>query len=179
MHQPFRSIAVAVFDTAADAERSVQGLRRAGFGADEIGILEPDADVEHARVTDAAPDGQDIPSGVRGFSAAGAVIGGLLGAVTALVIPGIGAVVAGGILATSLGAALGVAAVLAAFGLSDRQASFYERQLGAGRTIVTVEVAGRYEKATQIFRAHGARWIDATGNGSTQSVGAESSTRTR
>jgi hypothetical protein len=175
MQQPFRSIAVGVFDTAADAERSVQDLRRAGFAADEIGIVEPDADVEHAHVTDAASDGQGIRSGVRELSTAGAVIGGLLGAATALVIPGIGAVVAGGILATTLGAALGVAAVLAGFGLSDRQASFYERQLEAGRTIVTVEVTGRYEEATQIFRAHGARWIDATGNGSTQHAVAEPS----
>jgi hypothetical protein len=70
---------------------------------------------------------------------------------------------AGGILASTLGgAALGLTAVLAGFGMSGQQSSVYERQLEQGRTIVTVNAAGRYQEVLDILVRYGARWVDST-----------------
>ncbi len=169
MQAEFRSFAVGVFDTAVLAEKCVEELRRAGFAADEIGIIEPDPDPASTTLADGNATGDARSSGVRRLGTAGAVIGGLLGAATALVIPGAGPVIAGGILATALGGAtIGFTVVLAGFGMSAPRATFYERQLEQGRTIVTVNVAGRYQEATDILRAGGARAVDATGVGTKQ-----------
>jgi hypothetical protein len=163
MQADFRSLAVAVFDSAAKAEQSVAELRRVGFAADEIGIIEPNADTADATSADAPRLGQEGAPSVRQLGTAGAVIGGLLGAVTALVIPGIGAVIAGGVLASAMGgAALGLTAVLAGFGMSGRQTTLYEHQLEQGRTIVTVDVSGRYQEALDVLVRGGALWVDST-----------------
>lgn len=162
MQAESRSLAVGVFDTATQAERSVDELRRAGYAADQIGILEPDDTSEQT------PSGPSALARAGGHGAAGAVIGGLLGAVTALAIPGVGPILAGGALATALsGAALGVTVgkiigVLASLGLSEREATFFERQLEQGKTIVTINVAGRYQEALDILIGCGARWVDST-----------------
>jgi hypothetical protein len=176
MHDEFRSLAVGVFDTVAKAERCVEALRLAGFAADDIGIIEPDTQASDGTVADEPSADQDGAAGVstsaRRLGAAGAVIGGLLGAATALVIPGIGPVIAGGVLASALGgAALGLSVVLAGFGMSRPRATLYERQLQQGRTIVTVNVAGKYQVALDILKMCGALWVDSTntsfGNDST------------
>jgi hypothetical protein len=169
MEAPFRSLVIGVFNTAAEAEHCVEDLRRAGFAADEIGIIEPDAEATTRSPAEETTAESGRFSGVRRLGAAGAIIGGLLGVVTALVIPGIGPVIAGGVFSTALGgAALGFTVVLAGFGMTERQATFYERQLEQGKTVVTVNVAGRYQETTEIFRAAGAHSIDATGVGTRQ-----------
>ena len=169
MEATVRSLVIGVFNTAAEAEHCVEELRRAGFAADGIGIIEPDADAATRSPAEETTAESGRSSGVRRIGAAGAIIGGLLGVVTALVIPGVGPVIAGGVLSTALGgAALGLSVVLVGFGMTRRQATFYERQLEQGKTIVTANVAGRYQKATTIFRAAGAHSIDATGVGTRQ-----------
>jgi hypothetical protein len=172
MQADFRSLAVGVFASAAEAEQSVAELRRVGFAADEIGIIEPNTDTADTTPADAPPTGQDGSPSVRQLGTAGAVIGGLLGAATALVIPGIGSVIAGGVLASALGgAALGLTAVLAGSGMSGRQTTLYEHQLEQGRTIVTVNVSGRYQEALDVLVKGGALWVDSTNTG----FGADSS----
>jgi hypothetical protein len=44
MEAPFRSLVIGVFNTTDEAEHCVDDLGRAGFAADEIGIIEPDAE---------------------------------------------------------------------------------------------------------------------------------------
>lgn len=44
MQPELRSLAVGVFDRRDQAEHCVEELRRVGFAADQIGIIEPDPD---------------------------------------------------------------------------------------------------------------------------------------
>ena len=93
---------------------------------------------------------------------AGGVAGGVLGAAAAFFIPGIGPILAGGILATTLGgAALGSIAggFLGLFthaGVPEEKASYYEQEFKNGRTIVTVNAPDRTQKASEVLQRYGA-----------------------
>ena len=108
---------------------------------------------------------REIDEGADAVS--GAVLGGFLGAAAAFLIPGIGPVVAGGILVTALaGAAIGATAggVIGAFvsmGLPEHDARHYAREFEAGRTIVTVKTDGRQQEAFDILRRDKAREVQA------------------
>ncbi len=84
----------------------------------------------------------------------GGIVGGLLGAAAALLIPGIGPAVAGGILAATLGGAAigavagGILGVFADMGIPEHEAHLYRRELAAGRVLVTVQADA--EKARQV-----------------------------
>src|ERR687886_204135 len=95
---PTRSTVVGVFESRDAAERAVEALQRAGFRPDQVGF--------------AMRGGGDVPEGTTDTvagnnagagAATGAILGGLLGAAAALLIPGIGPVLAGGVLAPLLG----------------------------------------------------------------------------
>lgn len=146
-------VVVGVFDDQAQARQAIEELRRAGFSDDEIGYL--------TRATTAESNDEeraDVTTGAAG----GGVIGGVLGAAAALLIPGFGPAVAGGILIATLGGVvLGAAAgsiytALVSLGVPERDASFYQQELQAGRTIVTVKSDGGEEQALAILRHHGA-----------------------
>ncbi|MBA2678671.1 MAG: hypothetical protein H0U76_09810 [Ktedonobacteraceae bacterium] len=100
---------------------------------------------------------------------AGSVIGGVLGAAAALLLPGIGPVVAGGVLASIFGGGAigGVAGgFLGAFtgmGVPADQAHYYEREIKAGRTILTVHTVERQQEVTDILRQNGAHDVQAHG----------------
>jgi hypothetical protein len=100
---------------------------------------------------------------------AGGVIGGVLGAAAALLLPGIGPIVAGGVLASIFGGGAigGVAGgFLGAFtgmGVPTEQAHFYEREIKAGRTILTVHTRDRQQEVTDILRQNGAHDVQAHG----------------
>ncbi len=97
----------------------------------------------------------------------GGVIGGVLGAAAALLLPGIGPVVAGGVLAAVFGGgAIGGAAggFLGAFtgmGVPEEQAHYYEREIRAGRTILTVHTIERQQEVTDILSQNGAHDVQA------------------
>jgi len=99
----------------------------------------------------------------------GAVVGALTGAgvgalvglgILAGVIPAIGPVIAGGALASLLANAAGGAAIvglvgtLIGLGIPEEDAQFYESELKAGRTVVTVQAGNRIEEARAILYRH-------------------------
>lgn len=147
------TIVVGVFETAEQARDAIDGLKRAGFGENEIGFV--------TRVGVADPQG-DVPSTTATGAVGGGVVGGVLGAAAALLIPGLGPALAGGILAATLGgAALGAAAggvigALTGLGISEKDAQFYQKELEAGHTVVTVKSSIDHEAALSILRQHGA-----------------------
>ncbi len=155
---------VGVFSNRENADRAVSELERAGFNMDQIGyaVRQPGADQTNATVARAGNVGADVATG----AVSGGVIGGVLGAGAALLIPGFGPVLAGGILASALGgAAIGAAAggilgALTDVGVPENEARYYQSEFEAGRTIVTVRADGRQEKALEILRRYGA--YDAT-----------------
>lgn len=153
-----RETVVGVFRDRAAAERAVRDLEAAGFSHGQIGVVAPHEGEPGVDVSTAPEYETHAGSG----AAAGAVVGGVLGAAAALLIPGIGPVVAGGILAAALGgAAVGVVAggivgALVGMGVPEEEAHYYEGEFKAGRTLVTVRARERYDEARDILRRDGA-----------------------
>jgi hypothetical protein len=106
---------------------------------------------------------------VEADAAAGSLVGGFLGAVAALLIPGIGPVAAGGILLTPLvSAAVGALAGdviggLVGMGLSEEAAQLYAHEFEAGRTLVSVKADDPQQarEAQDILLRLGARDVQA------------------
>lgn len=97
------------------------------------------------------------------------VVGGVLGAAAAILLPGIGPAVAGGILVTILGGAMVggvVGSFLSAFaglGVPEEKARYYEEEVKAGRIIVTIQIKSSEQEHTalDILRQHHAHDVQA------------------
>jgi hypothetical protein len=155
-----RTTLVAAFEDRTEAERAVDDLEQAGFTADQVGFAIRGSDaVQGGMLTDAqgAKDGRGAAAGM----AAGAGIGAILGAAAALLIPGVGPVVAGGVLTMAFGGAVagtaigGIFGAMTGLGISEEEAKFYEYEFNAGRAIVAVKAGPRCADAAQILRRHG------------------------
>jgi hypothetical protein len=95
----------------------------------------------------------------------GAVTGGVTGAVLAaaasLLLPGVGPVVAGGILTMAFGGAVAGTAVGGLLGamkgleVSEEEAKFYDTEFQSGRAIVAVKPGLRAADAAAVLRKHG------------------------
>jgi len=151
-----RTIAVGVFSEYAQARQAIDELRRAGFSEEELGFL------TRASTTDEAEPGNATAARAETGAVEGGVIGVTIGAIASLLIPGFGPAIAGGILLGTLGgAAIGAAAgsiiaTLTGLGVTEGEAQFYQRELEAGGTIVTVKAASGYDEALDILRRNGA-----------------------
>jgi hypothetical protein len=183
---------VGVFTERRLADHAIEELHNAGFSNDQIGfvsregytrdqqeLLVPAQTGTGTALAGGAPvAGAPVPvstdddlttaseenrteataAGVVG----GGVIGGILGAAAALLIPGLGPAIAGGILTAVLGgAAIGAVAggligALTSMGVPENEARFYQDELQAGRTLVTVQAGDRYNEALAILRRNGA-----------------------
>jgi hypothetical protein len=149
--------AVGVFADRRHARIAVDELCRNGFSLEQIGFVMP----EEKSVVD--PPHLDHPSrtgeGAAAGAAAGGTLGGLVGAALATAfIPGIGPVLAGGMLAGGVaGAAMGLAGggvlgALLGMSVPEEEARVYEDAFHSGRTIVTVRAGRRYDEAVAILR---------------------------
>jgi hypothetical protein len=153
-----------VFDDRGAAMRAVDELKRVGFRDDQIGVVARDTDTELRTPADMPPDrGSQWEEGAATGVAAGAGIGALWAiGMAAGLLPGIGPAIAGGILASVLASAAGTALVggilgaLIGLGIPEDEARYYEGEVHAGRTLVTVQAPGRFEEARDILRRHGA-----------------------
>jgi hypothetical protein len=149
--------AVGVFEDRRHARIAVDELCRNGFSVEQIGFVMPEETplveaphLEHPSRT---------PEGAAAGAAAGGTLGGLLGAALATAfIPGIGPVLAGGVLAGGVaGATLGLAGggllgALLGMSVKEEEARVYEQAFHSGRTIVTVQAGERYDEAVAILR---------------------------
>jgi len=155
---------VAVFEDRSAAENAVDALEQAGFSADSIGYVIRGSDaVMGGMITDAAgaKDGRGAAAG----AITGGMIGGVAAAAASLLIPGVGLLVAGGVLASFFGGALagsaigGILGAMNGLGVSEREAQFYERQFHEGRAIVAVIAADRSPEAVGILANYGGQHI--------------------
>jgi len=153
-----RTTAVGVFTDPIEARRAVDDLKRAGFRDDQIGIITHKSDERHA-TTDQAT-GSKVAEGAAVGAAAGAGVGALwaLG-IAAAIFPPLGVVAGGTLMAVlaSAGAGAAVASLVGALvglGIPEEEATFYEGEVKAGRTLVTVKADGRYDEVITIFRRH-------------------------
>jgi hypothetical protein len=157
MQESPREVVVGVFRGAAQARDALEALRAAGYTSERVSLLSPTTDELQAQEQESA-----VGSGVI----AGGVFGGLAGwlvGLAALAVPGVGPVVGMGVLVTAisgatLGAGIGaVVGALGEMGVPEERARWYEEQLRAGATLVTVHVDERATADVQaILARHGA-----------------------
>jgi hypothetical protein len=154
---------VALFDTLTAAERAVDALVQLGVSRDDISVVANNATGEYA-VTPADLHDKDAVTAGQGATF-GAIVGGLVG-LGALLIPGIGPVIAAGPLAAALGAGIGAAAgaatggitaALVKTGVPDDQAGYYAEGVRRGGTLVTVHATdANLDQVKRLLDDHGA-----------------------
>jgi hypothetical protein len=157
-----RGTVVGLFHNQADAEQAIQRLKQEGFSENQIGVAikdrERQQDVVEGTGTQAA---EGAATGAIGGGVLGGVIG-LLAGVGALAIPGVGPIIAGGTLASTLaGAGIGAAAggllgALVGMGVPEEDAEHFDRGFRAGGTLVTVAAGDRAEEARTCLYESGA-----------------------
>lgn len=162
---------VVLFNSVEPAYQAVQALRDAGFPREHISMVMNDPSGQYSRYLPADP--QATPEPITGKAAAagagtGAVMGGLTGLLVglgALVLPGIGPVIAAGPLAAALsslvGAGVGAASggilggvvgLLVDLGLSQEQSEQYAEGVRRGGVLVVFEGGpGETERAREII----------------------------
>jgi len=141
---------IGLFDTPRDAEGAARDLRDAGF--DDISFVGNNANNAYDTGDSEAAEGAG--AGATG----GAVLGGLAGLLVglgALVIPGIGPVVAAGTLATALGSTAvgagigaatgGIVGGLVGAGVSEDDANVYAEGIRRGGSVLAVTVDSQDE----------------------------------
>ena len=158
--------AVGVFDDLANAQRSIDDLRRAGFTEDEIGIIGNVG--EEKGVPTPREMRQPEGNAVLGF-VQGSLLGAIIGVLVIAVIPGLGEVsqfgrwfeVVGG---AALGAILGgVLLAVSSFLFSRQLSRFFAGELERGRFIVTVKNAGRKEEAVSVLQRSASTAVKQSG----------------
>lgn len=157
--------AASAFTAPAQAQQAVEALKQAGYRDDQIGIVSRDS-VEGHRPADNRTRESRIREGAAAGMAVGAGLAAMFGSVLwgasvlTGVIPGIGPIIAGGTLAVLLtttaagAAAASLGGTLQGIGLTEEDARFYETELHAGRTIITVQ-GEEMDDAQEILTRHG------------------------
>jgi len=165
-----RGVVAGLFSDRERAARAIHDLREQGFAPEEIGAAMRDRSEQGELIADSAVrTAGAAASGAAGGGVLGGVIGMLVGA-GVLAIPGVGPVVAGGVLASTLGVIGGTAAAgagigaatggilgaLIGMGVPHEDARFFERGVREGGTLVTVHAARREAEARETLKSHGA-----------------------
>jgi hypothetical protein len=169
-----RRTVVGIFDDPRQAQRAIDALQDAGYSDGQIGFVRRGTQTAEG----ATPIETGDHHGETGHGVGtGALIGGLIGAAAALLIPGVGPVLAGGVLAQTLGASIlggavvgavggavagGLVGALTDMGVPEEEAHYANEHFEAGRTIVTVDDV----EAESILREYGAYDIYANRSGS-------------
>lgn len=153
---------VGLFERPEPAEQAVRALKVGGFADEDIGIVMRDLSGDEA-LRDSMAHDEAAASGAVAGAATGGVLGGVLGALASLLLPGVGPIVAGGVLGSALvgagaGAATGgVIGGLLGLGVPDQDARHFDRGFRAGGVIVTVRTEpDRADTASRLLSRHGA-----------------------
>ncbi len=163
-------LVLALFDDPASAAAAARALRSLGLPRERVSVVARSHDEEGAlaEAAGASPGSEieDSPAASR----LGELSGHLLAAI-ALVLPGIGPIVADGPLAAGLGEAAGhvaggIARTLHQAGLERDEADAWQKRIEEGAILVGAHVdAGASESARGIFSRNGAASIaEATWN---------------
>lgn len=159
------SLALGLFSSRSQAASAAQALHADGFSRESISVLAR----SHAEASALARD-MDATPGVEIEDSRRAAVLGELSAVmiaaTAIVMPGIGPIVAAGPLRAELGEAVGhlaggLGGILTRAGVDAGRAETWQEQVAAGHVLVGVHVAP--SRATDVaakLRAHGADAVE-------------------
>jgi hypothetical protein len=167
-----KNVAVfGIYPSQADAENAVSGLKLAGFRNTDISILLP----QNEGSKDLAMEkSTKAPEGTAAGAGSGAVIGGIVGWLVgagALMIPGLGLIVAAGPIVGLLsglgvgGALGGIAGALVGFGIPEYEAKRYEGRVRRGGILLSVHCddSDWVKTAKTILDQTGAEDVSSTG----------------
>jgi hypothetical protein len=155
-----------VFASIADAEKVARQMEGFGIPRQDINIVAGNDAHRHDEYLKKAKSGSE---GTASAAASAASFGGgvgILAGLAALIIPGVGPIIAGGALATVLtGLGIGAAAggLVGAFvnmGISHDEAGLYEEAVRRGNIVLAAQVDDPLEpEVVQLMDEHGARDI--------------------
>ena len=152
---------IGYFEDSNQAGRAANELNSKGFN--EISILGNESggkEGSRGRGDDGMGSGnQNLSNGTMTGGALGGIAGLALGA-GALLIPGIGPIVAMGPLAAVLGGAVtgGVAGALIDYGIPKERSDFYEAKIKEGNTVMILQAdEDKTDTVASILRNHGAK----------------------
>jgi hypothetical protein len=157
---------IATFDTRAQAEHALSQLVASGFGTEKISMLMS----EPARIRELGAVGPTPAEGAGVGGMLGGVLGALAGglvAVGSLVLPGIGLLAVGPLVAAFAGAGAGGAAGtmiggLVSFGLCESEATATHDAIGKGKILVAAHVAPEdAARAVAVLTADGGASVHA------------------
>ena len=152
---------VAVFREQRSAEQAVRDMKGQGFGDDEISIIARDERRRGGRGEMNYED-QNLADGTTTGGALGGLAGLLAGA-GALLIPGIGPIIAAGPLAGALTGVVtgGVAGGLIDYGIPEERGRHYEDRVREGKILVTVRSEEEEaQSAMDILKENGAEEVE-------------------
>jgi uncharacterized protein (TIGR02271 family) len=157
-----KGIVVGLFHSQADAESAIARLKQSGFSENQIGVALKDRKRQEELIEGTGTQAAEgAATGALGGGVLGGVIG-LLAGVGALAIPGVGPIIAGGTLASTLaGAGIGAAAggligALAGMGVPEEDARHFDQGFQAGGTLITVDAGARAAEARDCLYESGA-----------------------
>jgi len=151
---------IGVFNSRSDAEAAVSDLRAQGFTQEEINIVSKDRSKQAAN--DQEYDDDITDGALTGGTLGG--IGGLLLGAGAMVIPGVGPILAAGPISAALGGALagGLAGGLIDWGIPSEVSHRYAEKVAQNRILAVIRTnEDKVNSAAQILRQHGAQDVES------------------
>ena len=149
---------VGLFARRGDAEAAIRDLKAAGFRDDQVGVALQDKDQQGDLLEST---GAKEAEGAAAGAVSGGLVGGLIGLLGSLLIPGVGPIVVGGVLASTLtgvgiGAATGgIIGALMGLGVPQADAKHFDQGLRLGSILVTVDAGPRTAEALAVLDRHG------------------------
>jgi len=149
---------VGLFARRRDADAAIRDLKVAGFRDDQVGVALQDKEEQGDLLE---PTRAKEAEGAAAGAVSGGLIGGLIGLLGSLLVPGVGPLVVGGVLASTLtGAGIGAATggiigALMGLGVPEPDARHFDQGLRLGSTLVTVDAGPRTAEALVILDRHG------------------------
>ncbi|HPZ42022.1 MAG: hypothetical protein WAQ32_02460 [Dethiobacteria bacterium] len=152
-------VVVGVFHDRNQAEEALENLKSRGFGED-ISLVARDE--QQGGAGRGGLGGQDLSEGTYTGGALGGLAG-LLAGVGALLIPGVGPIIAAGPLAATLTGVVtgGIAGGLIDFGLPEERGEYFEEQVRQGGILVSMKADDKeVEETASILRQYGASDVE-------------------
>jgi len=149
---------VGLFARRRDADAAIRDLKVAGFRDDQVGVALQDKEEQGDLLE---PTRAKEAEGAAAGAVSGGLIGGLIGLLGSLLVPGVGPLVVGGVLASTLtGAGIGAATggiigALMGLGVPEPDARHFDQGLRLGSTLVTVDAGPRTAEVLVILDRHG------------------------
>lgn len=149
---------IGVFESRSRAENAVNTLRRQGFTTEEINIV---SKKQRNQNQDETYDDDIVDGTLTGGTLGG--IGGLLMGAGALLLPGLGPILAVGPITAAVGGAIagGIAGGLIDWGIPAEASQRYEQEVAHGSILAIIRTdATKVNSAAQILRQNGAKDVE-------------------